>query len=148
MRSEAKTVKEYLDELPEDRRKALAKVRTVIRKNLPKGIKENINWGMITYELPLSKYPDTYNSQPLMYAALASQKNHMAVYLTSIYSSEERRKWFQNKYLKTGQRMDIGKSCVRFTKLEDLPLELIGEAISSVTLERFISEYEESRTRK
>jgi len=145
MRSEAKNVKEYLDELSPERRKAIAKVRAVIRKNLPKGLVENMNWGMICYEVPLKKYPDTYNRQPLLMGALASQKNHMAVYLSSIYSDERQRKWFEDAYRKTGKRMNLGKSCVRFKKLEDLPLTLIGEAIARVSVEEFISQYEKGR---
>jgi uncharacterized protein YdhG (YjbR/CyaY superfamily) len=139
MRSEAATVKEYLDELPEDRRKAIKKVRQVIRKKLPAGYREVMNWGMITYEVPLKTCPDTYNGQPLMYAALASQKNHMGVYLTGIYMDEKRRKKFEAAYKKTGKRMDVGESCVRFRKLEDLPLELIGKSIASIGIDRFIN---------
>lgn len=147
MRSEAKTVKEYLDELPSGRRQAISKVRAVIRKNLPKGFVETMNWGMISYEVPLTRYPETYNKQPLMFAALASQKNHMAVYLSSIYSDSKQREWFETAYEKTGMRMDIGKSCVRFKRIEELPLELIGKAISRVDLEGFIAQYEKARRR-
>ena len=147
MRSEANTVKEYLAELPEDRRRAISKVRAVIRKNLPKGMVERMNWGMISYEVPLKRYPDTYNGEPLMFAALASQKNHMAVYLSGIYCDNRQRKWFESAYQKTGKRMDLGKSCVRFRKLEDLPLELVGEAISRQTLEEFVAVFEKARKR-
>jgi hypothetical protein len=91
MRSEAKTVEDYIDGLSPERRKAIAKVRSVIRKNLPKGFVETMNWGMISYEVPLKRYPDTYNKQPLMLAAVASQKNHMAVYLSSIYADSKER---------------------------------------------------------
>ena len=139
MHSDATTVKEYLDSLPEDRRTALTKVRTVIRKNLPKGVVERMNWGMITYEVPLSTYPDTYNGQPLMFAALASQKRHMAVYLMGIYGSDDLRDWFEEAYRATGKRMDVGKSCVRFTKLDDLPLDVVGEAVGAVSLDEFLA---------
>ena len=94
---------------------------------------------MITYQVPLEVYPDTYNGQPLMYAALASQKNHMAVYLTGIYMNEANRKSFEEAYRATGKRFDVGKSCVRFKKLEDLPLELIGKTIGSITMNDFVS---------
>jgi uncharacterized protein YdhG (YjbR/CyaY superfamily) len=147
MRSKAATVKEYLDELPEGRRKALSKVRSAIRKNLPKGFEEVMNWGMICYQVPLKTFPDTYNKQPLMYAALASQKNHMAVYLSCIYSDSKQRDWFENAYKATGKRLDMGKSCVRFRKLEDLPLDLIGKAISRVDLKEFLSHYEGAKKR-
>ena len=139
MHSDATTVKEYLDSLPEDRRTALTKVRTVIRKNLPKGVVERMNWGMITYEVPLSTYPDTYNGQPLMYAALASQKRHMSVYLMGIYGSDDLREWFEEAYRATGKRMDVGKSCVRFAKLDDLPLDIVGEAVGAVSLDEFLA---------
>jgi hypothetical protein len=95
MHSDATTVKAYLDSLPDDRRTALAKVRTVIRKNLPAGYVEAMNWGMIVYEVPLTTYPDTYNGQPLAIAGLASQKNHMAVYLMGIYGSDALRERFE-----------------------------------------------------
>ena len=113
MRSDAKTVKEYLEGLPEDRRHALKKVRAVVRKNLPKGYEEAMNWGMISYQVPLKTCPDTYNGQPLMYAALASQKNHMAIYMTGVYMSEETRKEFEKAYKTAGKRLDAGKCCVR-----------------------------------
>ena len=107
MRSAARTVREYLAELPADRRKAISAVRKVIRENLPDGYDEAMNWGMITYQVPLATYPDTYNGQPLMYAALASQKNHMAVYLTGIYISEGSRAAFEGAYRATGKRFDV-----------------------------------------
>jgi len=144
MRSEATTVEEYLAELPDDRRDALKAVREVILDNLPEGYVESMNWGMIAYEVPLEIYPDTYNKQPLMFAALASQKNHMALYLTGIYISDEARDEFENAYRATGKRFDAGKSCVRFRKLEDLPLELIGETIEAIPVDRLIQRCEES----
>lgn len=138
MQSKATTVKDYLAELPADRRAAIAAVRKEILKRLPKGYEEAMNWGMITYQVPLETFPDTYNKQPLMYAALASQKNHMAVYLTGIYMSEEARQNFETKYRATGKRFDVGKSCVRFKKLDDLPTDLIGDAIASMSVDEFI----------
>lgn len=138
MRSDAKSVKEYLTSLPGDRREAIEEVRRVILKNLPKGYVEVMNWGMITYEVPLETYPDTYNGKPLMFAALASQKNHMAVYLSAIYCSEKSRVKFEQLYKITGKRLDIGKSCVRFRELDDLPLPLIGKTIGSVSVDQFI----------
>ena len=138
MRSEAKTVEEYLQSLPEDRKEAVSTVRDVILLNLPEGIEEVMNWGMISYEVPLSVYPDTYNKQPLMYAALASQKNHMAVYMSAIYMLQDSRVDFEKAYKATGKRLDSGKSCVRFRKLDDLPLELIGKTIASINMNAFI----------
>ncbi|UCD36771.1 MAG: DUF1801 domain-containing protein [Fidelibacterota bacterium] len=144
MRSDASTVEAYLSELPPERRQALETVRQTILANLPAGIEEVMNWGMITYQVPLERYPDTYNGQPLMYAALASQKHHMAVYLTGIYASVEARRKFESAYKATGKRLDAGKSCVRFRKLDDLPLDLIGTSIASENVESFIARYEQA----
>ena len=107
-----------------------------------------MNWGMVTYQVSLTRYPDTYNGQPLMYAALASQKNHMAVYLTAVYADEGTREEFLEAYRATGKRLDVGKSCVRFRKLEDLPLELIGQTIGAVDVDDFITGLEEARAGK
>ena len=138
MRSNASTVDEYLAELPEGRREAIERVRQVILEHLPEGYEEVMNWGMITYQVPLETYPDTYNKQPLMYAALAMQKNHMAVYLTAIYMDNEKSREFEAAYRATGKKYDVGKSCVRFRRLEDLPLEIIGESIASLTVGQFV----------
>ena len=144
MRSEATTVEEYLAELAADRREAIEAVREVILENLPDGYVETMNWGMIAYEVPLEVYPGTYNRQPLAFAALASQKNHMAVYLTGIYISDEAREEFEAAYRATGKRFDVGKSCVRFRKLDDLPLDLIGETVASLPVDRLIARVEEA----
>lgn len=142
MRSEATSVDQYLAELPPDRRSAIAAARDVILRNLPKGFEEVMNWGMITYQVPLERYADTYNGKPLMYAALASQKNHMAVYLTGIYMDDEARRDFTAAYERSGKRPDVGKSCVRFRTLDDLPLPLIGEAVGSLSVDEFIRRVE------
>ena len=146
MRSNAATVEQYLSELPDDRLEAVETVRDVILANLPDGFEEAMNWGMITYQVPLSRYPDTYNEKPLMMAALASQKNHMAVYLTGVYADQESRQRFQAAYQATGKRLDMGQSCVRFRKLDDLPLELIGEAIAEYSVDEFIALNERARS--
>ena len=151
MQSDAETVAEYLESLPEERREAIVQVREVILSHLPEGYEEVMNWGMISYQVPLETYPDTYNGKPLLYAALASQKHHMAVYLSGIYISEERKRRFEEAYRQTGKRFDTGKSCVRFRKLEDLPLGLIGEAIAEYSVERFteqVAEIHANRKRK
>lgn len=139
MQSTAATVEEYIASLPPERREAIKTVRKVILDNLPHGYQETMNWGMISYEVPLSVYPDTYNKQPLSYAALASQKNYMAVYLTSIYISEAKAKRFEEAYRATGKRYDVGKSCVRFRKLDDLPLDLIAKEIRAVAMDDYIT---------
>ena len=146
MASQFATVEDYLASLPDDRREAIAAVRAVILKNLPKGFEEGIQYNMIGYYVPHSLYPAGYHcnpSEPLPFISLASQKSHMAVYMFCIYSSEEMTNWFVEEYKKTGKRMDMGKSCVRFKKLENLPLELIGEAVGKISLEEFIAVYEE-----
>jgi len=145
--SKAANVAAYLDELAPARRADLEVVRQTILSNLPSGYEEAMNWGMISYQLPLAIYPDTYNGQPLMYAALASQKHHMSVYLTGIYADDEDRQRFEESYKATGKRMDIGKSCVRFRKLDDLPLDLIGKSIAALPPERFIQVYEQARAK-
>jgi hypothetical protein len=146
MQSNASTVEEYMGELPEERRAAIEAVRQVILKNLPKGYEEAMNWGMITYQVPLETYPDTYNKKPLMYAALAAQKNHMAVYLTAIYMDEKTSREFETAYRATGKRYDVGKSCVRFKGLADLPLELIGESIASLQVSEFVERVNDARS--
>ncbi len=148
MQSKAKTVEEYIASLPEDRREQISIVRQAILDNLPEGIVETMNWGMISYEVPLKDYPETYNGQPLMFAALASQKNHMAVYLTGIYSDERLKDDFVESYKQSGKKLDMGKSCVRFKKIDDLPVFLVGKAIGVVTKDEFIAHYEATRGRK
>ena len=143
--SRAETVDEYLAELPDDRRDAIAEVRNVILENLPDGFVEAMNWGMISYEVPLDRHSDTYNGKPLMYAALASQKNHMAVYLTSIYVDGETENWFRSEYEATGKKLDMGKSCVRFKSLDQLPLDLIGRVIAGTSVDELIDIYDRSR---
>lgn len=139
MKSNAKTIQGYLKELPPERRGVIEKVRETILKNLPDGYEEALNWGMITYQVPLEVYPDTYNKKPLMYAALANQKNHMAVYLTGIYMDEKLSQEFEESYKKTGKRYDVGKSCVRFRNLDDLPLDVIADSIRAFEMDEFIS---------
>ena len=145
--SSAKTVEQYLSDLPSDRQKALRAVRKVIRKNLPKGYVESINWGMIVYEIPLKRYPTTYNNQPLMYAALASQKNYMSVYLTNIQMDGALEKEFIEEYMASGKKLDMGKSCIRFKKIDDIPLELIGKCVSCTSVSEYIAQYEKTRNR-
>ena len=138
MQSKANTVKQYLNELPNDRKKAISIVRQTILENLPEGYDEVMNWGMMTYEVPLETYPNTYNGKPLMYAALASQKNHMAIYLMGCYMVPEVRNEFEKAYKKSGKRFDAGKSCIRFKKIDDLPLDLLGKTIASMDVNEFI----------
>lgn len=152
MQSKAATVAEYLASLPADRRAAIEAVRKVVLKNLDKSYQETMQYGMIGYSVPHSVYPAGYHcdpKQPLPFAAIASQKNHMSLYLMSPYCGcvddpehEEYAQWFRDAWAKTGKKLDMGKSCIRFTKVDDLALDVIGEAIKKVPAKRFIEGYE------
>ena len=144
-RSEAKTVDQYLANLPPDRREAISAVRNVILDHLPEGYQETMHFGMIGYVVPLDSYPETYNRQPLGYVALVSQKNYMSLYLMNVYGDEEAERWFTERYRASGKKLDMGKSCVRFKSLEDLPIDLIGAAVARTTVDEFIKRYEVSR---
>ena len=144
-RSEAKTVEEYLDELTDDRRETVEAVRDVINSNLPDGYEETVQFGMISYVVPLERYPKTYNRQALQYAALASQKNYVSLYLMNVYGNEETERWFVDRYRASGKRLDMGKACVRFKSIDDLPLDLIGETIARTPVDDFIALYETAR---
>jgi len=145
MISQAQTVKEYLAELPPDRRAAIEAVRAVILKNLDKGYEEGMQYGMIGYHVPHKIYPAGYHcdpKQPLPFAALASQKNHMGIYLTCIYGNTKHDDWFRKEWAKTGKKLDMGKSCIRFKKLDNLALDVIGKAIARVPVKDYIAYYE------
>ena len=144
-RSEAKTVEEYLDELADDRRETLEAVRDVVNSNLPDGYEETVQFGMISYVVPLERYPKTYNRQALQYAAIASQKNYVSLYLMNVYGNEETERWFVDSYRASGKRLDMGKACVRFKSIDDLPLDLIGETIARTPVDDFIALYETAR---
>ncbi|MGH7151536.1 MAG: DUF1801 domain-containing protein [Planctomycetota bacterium] len=145
MQSTAKTVEQYLKGLPEDRRGALEAVRRVILKNLDKDFEEGMQYGMIGYYVPHRVFPAGYHcdpKQPLPFAGLASQKNHMSLYLMCIYGSGTHEAWFRSAWAKTGRKLDVGKSCVRFRKVEDLALDVVGEAIRKVPARKFVEHYE------
>ena len=140
MRSDAADVDAYLSELPDERRAAVAAVRAVILERLPPGLEEGIQYGMIGYYVPLERFPDTYNGQPLSAAALASQKRHIALYLMGVYGDEDSR--FREQWQATGKKLDMGKSCVRFRRLDDVPLDVVGEAIARTSVESLIAAHE------
>jgi hypothetical protein len=156
MQSKATTVAQYLKELPEDRRAAIAAVRDVILKNLDKDYAEGMSYGMIGYYVPHSVYPAGYHcdtSKPLPFAGLASQKNYMSLYLMSVYCNCEggaptgvpedlHSRWFQEAWLATGRKLDMGKCCIRFKRLEDVALDVVGEAIRRMPARNFIEYYE------
>lgn len=152
MQSKAKTVDEYLASLPEDRREALQAIRETILDNLDEDYEEGMQYGMIGYYVPHSVYPAGYQvdpKQPLPYAALASQKNYMSLYLMGLYcgcadgeSDNEHSRWFREAWAARGKKLDMGKSCVRFKKLADVPLDVVGEAIQRVPAKDYIAVYE------
>ena len=146
MKSEAKTVQEYLAELTPERRAAVSIVREVILANLPEGYEEVMDFGMVSYVVPLARYPKTYNGHPLQYAAIASEKRYVSVHLMGIYADAESQRWFVEKYRATGKKLDMGKACVRFKNLDDLPLDLIGQAVSRTSMEEWIRFYEAARS--
>lgn len=143
----AANVNAYLASLPPDRREALEAVRKVILANLDKDYEEGIQYGMIGYYVPHRVFPPGYHcdpKQPLPFASIASQKNHIAIYLMCVYGSPDQEQWFKDAWAKTGKKLDMGKSCVRFKKLSDIPLEVIGEAIKRVPAKKFIEHYQTS----
>jgi len=145
--SRARTVKTYLNDLPANRRAVVSKLRSVIRRHLPAGYQEAMNWGMIAYQVPLERYPETYNGEPLLYAAVAAQKRHYSLYLTSVYQQNALEKRLRAAFDRAGKKLDMGKSCIRFTTLEDLPMEAIGEIVGSVSVDQFLKNYEKARVR-
>jgi len=145
MISKAATVKAYLASLPEERRAAMSQVREVILKNLDPEFEEGMQYGMIGYFVPHSIYPPGYHcdpSKPLSFAGLASQKNHLSLYLMCIYSDAKQQAWFRKEWAKTGKKLDMGKSCIRFKKVEDLALPVIAKAIARVPARKYLKTYE------
>ena len=145
MQSKARTVNEYLTDLPKDRRETLQAIRAVILKNLPKGYEEGMLYGAIAYFVPHSVYPPGYHcdpTKPLPFAGLASQKNYISMSLMCVYGDPEHETWFRMAWAKTGKKLNMGKSCVRFKKIDDVPLKVIGEAIKRVPAKKFIEYYE------
>lgn len=143
--SAAKTVAAYLAELPKERRAEVSAVRDILRAHLPAGFVEEIGYGMISYHVPLKRYPDTYNKQPLMYAALAAQKNFYALYLMSSRMDKSAAARLEKAFKAKGSKLDMGKSCIRFQKASDLPLKEVGEIVSAMTVDEWIARYEDSR---
>ncbi len=148
MKYEANTPDEYVNVLPEDRKEAISKLRKVIKANLPKGFQETINYGMIGYVVPHSMYPDGYHCDPtlpLPFMNVASQKNFIAVYHSGIYAQQELMNWFIGEYPKhVKTKLDMGKSCIRFKKIDQIPYDLIAELASKISPEEWISIYEKN----
>lgn len=140
--SKAATVDDYLDTLPADRKAAIKTLRARIKRALPKGFKEVMQYGMISWIIPLTRFPDTYNKQPLAVLSLASQKQYMSLYLLGLYGDPKLRKWFEQAHAKTGKKLDMGKSCLRFKALPDLALDLVLEAVGKVDADALIALHE------
>ena len=145
--SKATTVQAYIQSLPPERARVIRSVRKVIVDNLPKGYVETMNWGMITYEIPLKTYPITYNKKPLGYVCLAAQKNNFSLHLPALSWDKETNAWFRNEYQKK-KKLDMGLGCVRFTTLEELPLDVIGKLVAKTSVKDYIRHYEETMKEK
>ncbi len=152
MQSKATTPDKYIAELPDDRAKAIKELRSVINKNLPKGFKEEMNYGMIGYVVPHSLYPDGYHCDPklpLPFMNIASQKNFVAVYHMGVYSNKNLMDWFTTEYSKQAEtKLDMGKSCIRFKKPDKIPFKLIGELASKISPQQWIDIYESNLKKK
>ncbi|MBP9192745.1 MAG: DUF1801 domain-containing protein [Ignavibacteria bacterium] len=152
MQSKANTPNEYLDSLPDDRRKVISELRKIIKKNLPKGFKEVMSYGMLGFVVPHSMYPEGYHCTPelpLPFLNLASQKNFIAIYHMGIYADPKLLGWFTKEFPKHSKsKLDMGKSCIRFKKPDDIPVKLIGELASKMTPEDWINLYEKNYKKK
>ena len=146
MTSDAKTPDEYISQLPNERQEAILKLRKVILDNLPNGYEEQMSYGMLGYVVPHSLYPDGYHCKPdtpLPFMNLASQKNFIAVYHMGIYANKELMDWFIKEYPNySNRKLDMGKSCIRFKKIEEIPYQLIGDLASKMTTKEWIGIYE------
>ena len=143
--SKAATPDAYIAELPPERRELVSRLRHLVNAHIPPGYEERMSWGMIGWEVPLERYPDTYNKQPLVYAALAAQKNYTALYLNCVYASAERTERLKAAWAAQGKKLDMGKSCLRFRRIEDVAENALAEALAAIPVESFIAEYEASR---
>lgn len=146
-RSTAKTPDEYLAQLPEDRRAVVGAVRKHVLRHLPKGYQETMSAGMIAYVIPLERFPKTYNGHPLWYAALASEKSYCSLHLMRVYGDPQQVAKVKQAFARAGKKLDMGKACLRFKRVEDLELDVIGEVIASTPPDAFLAMYEESRRR-
>ena len=143
--SNVKTPAQYITSLPADRAKTIATVRALVNKHIPRGYDECLVWGTIGWTIPLSRYPDTYNKQPICYVALSSQKNYCVLYLFGPFRSARQLEQLKAAFKAAGKKLDMGKCCVHFELPDDLPLEAIGKLISAISSEKWIEMYEQSR---
>ncbi|WP_203294747.1 DUF1801 domain-containing protein [Luteirhabdus pelagi] len=152
MQYDVETVQEYLDQIPEERKDSVQKLRKTVQDNLPKGFEEGIQYKMIGFYVPHSKYPDGYHcdpKEPLPFVSIASQKNFIALYHSGLYSFPDLYDWFVSEYPKHCKyKLDMGKSCVRFKRVDDIPYNLIGELCQKVTVDEWIERYENAIKKK
>jgi hypothetical protein len=145
VRSSAKTVPEYIAALPVAQQRVVRQLRAFVRKHLPKGYKEAIDWGVITYAVPLTTLPDTYNGRPLCYAAIAAKKKAYTIYLMAPYGNPAQKKWMAEEFKKRGKKLNMGGSCLHLKSLDDIPLDVVGKVIASVPVDKYIAHYRETR---
>lgn len=142
------TVNEWLASVPAERKEAINVVRDAVNEHLPQGYEEIVDWGMLAWVVPLSTLPNTHNGHPLMLAALGAHTKLMTIYLMSVYSDPEIRTEFVTAYKQTGKRLDMGGCCVHFKKLDDLPLDVVGNTIARVPVDDYVERYQNSRTKR
>ena len=148
MRSEASTVQQYLDELDDAQRAEIEPVYRAVHDAMPEGYDEGMAWGMITWSVPLADFPDTYNGEPLCYVSLAAQKRHNALYLMGLYSDSAQAAEFRDRWTEDGRRLDMGKSCLRFRRADDLRLDLVTDAVAATPPETMMALHERAHAER
>lgn len=146
MNKDAKTVEEYLGALPEERQEMVQTLRSAVKSRLPAGFQETMQYGMISFVVPSERFPDTYNKQPLAIISIGNQKNYVSLYLMSHYGDAEAANWLKESFRDAGKRLDMGKSCLRFRKSDDIPVEVISQAAGRLSVDEFVQMYEASRS--
>ncbi|MFT3807029.1 DUF1801 domain-containing protein [Arenimonas sp.] len=146
--SAASTVADYLAELPPERRAIVSTVRDLVNRHLPAGYSETMGWGMICWGIPLARYPDTYNKQPLCYAGLAANKNAYSLHLMSVYAESKQENSLRLAYEKADKKLDMGKCCLRFRSLDGLLMDEIGRIVAATSVDDYIAHYESARPKK
>ena len=144
----ALTVSQWLESVPAERKDAINAVRDTVNKHLPQGYEETVDWGMLAWVVPLATFPDTHNGRPLMLAALGAHTKRMTIYLMTVYGDAGIRAEFETAYKKSGKKLDIGGSCVHFKELDDLPLDVVGNAIARVPADAYVERYRQSRVKR
>ena len=143
----ALTVNQWLASVPAERKDAINAVRDAVNERLPQGYEETVDWGMLAWVVPLATLPNTHHGHPLMLAALGAHTKVMTIYLMNVYSDPKARREFETAYKKTGKKLDMGGCCVHFKKLDDLPLDVVGNTIARVAVDQYVERYENARTK-